>query len=179
MRVVITSLILLVTVSCHFPKPKFGKAFNPTREKIGLETLPETWKPAMVGRDYTVWYNPKRAAPEQQHKAIFNSKSNKYNKKGELVSEQDLYYSGKKFRTIDGEEWEELAIEYYFIPQKVADTTVKGWYCTYISPPHDLDTNSNSNDEETESFEFSVITLAKADSLLRKWGVNPPGRKGN
>ncbi len=174
--IVLMYLFLTTLASCIYPKSKFGKEANANREKIGLEILPETWKTINVGDSYTVWKNPIADNLLRKNKPLFFSKSISYNEKNNLISEDDLYYSGNKFSTIDGQQSEFLSIKYYFTPQKLGDNEVEGWYCSYISSSTEADVINNKEDENIYISAPFAITLKKADSLLREWGLETPHR---
>ena len=162
---------------CIYPKQKFGSDSNAYRKKLGLEILPNDWKAISVGENFTIWKNPIADKLLQEGKPLFFSKSVKYNQDNKLVSEEDLYYSGKKFTTIDGSESESVSIKYFFRPQKLGDNEVEGWYCTYTGPENF--TNFDKAEETPKEFVLtpSAITLTASDSILRKWNLTPPVRK--
>ena len=163
------SLLFGIFSGCNYPKAKFGSNANSYRVKVGLQTISKEWQAISVGQNYSIWKNPLGDKLLKEGKPLFFSKSVKYGSKNELISEEDLYYSGKKFITIDGHESETVSVKYFFLPQELGDSLVKGWYCTYVGPPNE--TNSG----------LSVlppvqISLKDADSILETWNLNPPIR---
>jgi hypothetical protein len=157
-------LIAYLFGGCFYPKEKFGVENNEFRIKMGLEILPGNWKPSSVGSNYTIWQNPKGDLFFSKKEPFFFSKSISYNR-SELISEEDLYYSGKEFTTIDGDERESLSIKYYFIPQHEGDEIVKGWYCYYVKP--------SRKSKKIYSLSTINITIKEADSILKSWMLKP------
>jgi hypothetical protein len=150
---------------------------NEIRKNVGLATLPDTWEAISIGKDYTVWKNPLADKLLDEDKPVFFSKSVGYDQKNNLISEEDLYYSGKRISTIDGHERESVSITYYFKPQEMAGTEVKGWYNIYTGKELKSGLN-NTNESSEKSSLFPVqIDMITADSILKKWGFEPHVRE--
>jgi hypothetical protein len=165
----LAALTLCGVASCHLPKPKYDSAFNPEREKMGLELLPADWKPMSVDKDFTIWRVPVINEAQPQLFSITASYD-----KARLVSEVDRYYSGGSFITIDGKNSEALDIGYYFVEKVMGLDSVKGWRCEYsgaFSPEDKKDTAAPVTHYTT------TISLVQADSILRAWGLKAPVRR--
>jgi hypothetical protein len=161
--------------SCSFPKTKFGPEFNDHRKKIGLELLPRDWEAGSVSDDYTVWLNPDRGRLKDAKRPAFFSKATSYTKTGEIISEEDLYYSGKAFNTIDGHNDESLSIAYYFVSKEIAEVPVIGWHCTYTGQGKEVDP-AVKKPEKIFYLKMADISLVQADSILKEWGMTIPQR---
>jgi len=168
----IVSFIWMLT-GCSFPKPKFGLDSNVYRQKIGLEILLKNWSPISTGETFTIWRAPENLIDKGN--AIFFSKTVRYTKNYQLESEEDIYYSGKKFETVDGMLSENLVIKYYFLPGKEKGNEVLGWYCEYQE--FTLSQEQPYKAQKNYILNINTVTLDSADSLLRQWGLSPPIRK--
>ena len=139
------SLLLFVTGCDVGPGPKFAREQNPDRMKRLLPIIAEDWS------NYNKGNNPKCAA----WRTGFDSDSGKPGHSGKQVlypsgsleSEEDYYYSGRTFTTIDGTSWESVTVHYsYTHPDSP-------WSCYYIH-------QGASGDE---------LSLTAAEAILKSW----------
>jgi hypothetical protein len=170
------TLILNVVSAWNHRIGKFGIAFNEDRRKLGLEVLQENWHTISKGPGYSIWKNPLGDKALNDGTAICFSKAVSYNQNQEIVSEEDLYYSGRKYNTIDAHESEALSITYFFSPQKMGDKTANGWYCSYSGPQRELHMDSSKSDTILYSSTPILINLIQADSVIRTGKLTPPVR---
>ena len=172
---IIAGSILFLFIGCDRSKPKFGMEYNEKRQAIGLPQLPAGWVSESRSKDYTIWFNPVRSKQLQESHPIWFSKAVNYNVDGHLISEEDLYYSGKKFTTIDGQIEESLSVAYYFKPTVVGQNEVSGWFCSYsgsgLQMNHEKEHSNGVNSEISNR-----VTLIQADSILSQWKIPAPVR---
>jgi hypothetical protein len=162
--------IILGLWGCHLPKPRYDSAFNPQREKIGLEPLPPGCLAISVDKDFTVWRVPdiKKGGPH------LSTITPTYNKDS-LLYEVDKYYSGRTFNTNDGNDFEWLEVGYNFVATVMGLDTVTGWHCEFNGLFRAEDKKDTTVPAST-SYTTTAISLAQADSILKKWGLKPPAR---
>jgi hypothetical protein len=149
--------------------------YNDHRQQAGIPLLPGSWKISSAASDYTVWVNPDADRLLKEGKPLYFSKSIKYDLKGGLISEEDMYYSGKLFNTPDGSTNETVSVAYYYIPQKIAGAEVRGWHCVYIGPEKEI-SSEKKDPEKTFIFLPEALPLARADSILKSWDIAIPMR---
>lgn len=153
--------------------PPFGSEFNLERKKIGLPVIPLTWRPSgeanlaiyapttPTGTVSVGWNNPVRFI--QEEKKGIHAQKVVFFRLGEVIAEEDVYYTGENYHLIpDNPETdsapESLIITYYFLePLKYPPYPKKGWNCLL-------------NDADNPS--GKVLTLREAEAVLRKWGIN-------
>ena len=143
-----TAASLLLLTSCDVgPAPKFARELNRDRMKRLLPVIAENWA------NYNKGNNSKEAAwdtrlPIDSGKPVHSGKKVLY-ASGSLESEEDYYYSGRTFTTIDGTSWEQLTIHYsYTHPDSP-------WTCYYIYRDAPID----------------ELSLSAAEELLNNWGL--------
>ncbi|MRG44184.1 hypothetical protein GFS24_03615 [Chitinophaga sp. SYP-B3965] len=151
-----------IIMSCNSPKPKFGKEYNDRRTKYGVQILPDDWKVISITDEFVIWKNPAL----DKEKATFFSKTVSY-EKGEWDYDEDLFYSGKKFRSFNHDIAECLSAVYYFKPKIIRSEKVKGWYFMYTGPGEEI----GEGIEGVSSVDIKM-NAQQADSTLRSWGLN-------
>ena len=133
---------------------KYGIAFNPERNKIGLPVLDSTWTYSRaIGVIGGGWINPncKKDTP------CYYKKNFLCNDDRTMLWEEDMYVGPNKYTTVDGTFEETLYITYYFKDKRWKYLWRKGV------------TVENSRWEFDEYIE---ISSKEADSLLTLWGLN-------
>ena len=134
------------------PPPKFAQDLNAERKEIGLPVIAEGWENYNKGNNGSeaAWRTPSASETSPNHhgkKVLYES--------GQWELEQDYYYSGKTFPSLDpdgGTDWEEVIVSYAFVPRSGYP---KGWMCHYNGPTNWM----------------TEISLEGADSILSSWGI--------
>ena len=93
---------------------KYGLAYNPERERLGIPTIPSTWTIQNLGKYFDCFNsNPNEKVPHRLLKRVFVEN-------GVIASETDTFYSGRTFFyppeqiTLP----EEISIEYDYLRAK-------------------------------------------------------------
>jgi hypothetical protein len=146
---VIIAVLLLSSCRRADYRENYGIAFNPERLKRGIPTIPPGWKIDNDG--YIDCYDPKPDTSKPYHlrKRVF------VGSKGEIVGEEDAFYSGKSFEFYDHRKYDqEVEISYYY----AKETNDNPWQITVM-----LDKDSRIK---------SAATLEEADQVLKSWGLS-------
>lgn len=155
---------LVNIIGCTTPDPRFGPMRNVQRRERGLEELPVGWRGSMGPGNYCNWLNPALDRLLKEGHAFLGVVTVSFDEERQVTAENDVYYSGKEFATVGGHSDESLSVKFYYKPQRIADTVMRGWVCVYEGP-----------------FAMSgvgrSISLGSADSMLNTWGLKPPLRK--
>jgi hypothetical protein len=122
--------IVLLFSGCKHKEIKFGAAYNKKRTEVGLQEIPKQWGILKAEKDFAIFINP-----DLEKKPLYYSKTIRY-KDNKWTDEEDIFYSGKKFETIDGHLNESLHVTYYFVPTIKGFDTLKGLQIIYTGPTH-------------------------------------------
>ena len=138
-----------------FPTLKYGREYNPERQKVGLPTIPADWE-GMESCGYATWINPVTAEKVKNHIPVHWFKEVNY-AYGTLIVENDKYYGKNDYMCDDGTCREQLTITYYF---QADNNGIDGkWEAQLLS-----DETWNHSAEEN-------ISLDEAKKILETWGI--------
>lgn len=172
MRNVNIILLFILLNGCFQSEVKFGKEYNSERVKMGLEEIPAGWKESEIMNSYISWINPQAEKLLNEGKPVFFSKIVSFD--GEkFKAESDLYYSGKKFNTVDGLVSESINKKYYAEPTVVGYEKLQGMQCVYSGPVDTL--KGMEGKDEIFNATLVYISVQKCDSILKSWGLTVPG----
>ena len=146
-------IIAVLLAGCgKTPPPKFAQESNAKRKVIGLPLILNGWE------NYNKEFNDREAAwriPSDNDRVPRHSGKKVLYESGSWALEQDYYYSGKTFPSLDpdaGTESEEVVVSYAFL---VRSGYPLGWTCHYHGPTNFMTT----------------ISLKDAESILSSWGL--------
>ena len=119
-RSIVLSLLVFILCSCDGsgPKSSFSRKSplksrialnNKNRKKIGIREIKNHWY--FYGRDF----NAETWKPN--NKSDYLCKKVQFLQGKKIKWEEDYYYTGKTFKTIDGTSWEKLTIGYDYPPK--------------------------------------------------------------
>ena len=150
MKITLTAVAsLLLLTSCDVsPAPQFARELNRDRMKRLLPVIAENWV------NCNKHNNSKEAAwntgmTDNSGKPVHSGKKVWY-ASGSLEWEEDYYYSGRTFTTIDGTSSEFVTIHYSYTHSD------SPWTCYYIHGDAPID----------------ELSLSAAEELLRSWGLH-------
>ncbi len=159
-RMAVATLLALIPLSLagcsllRLPDPKYGRAFNAERMRIGLPLIEDNWQPSQCDRFGCVWVNPAREEDYGKHRAVHYSKSQDI-RGGALLSEGDTYFGPEDYVVDDGATVrEQLGIGYNF--QEVEDDPLGG--LGWVAWLQDRDGSRQ-------------ITMEEAEQVLARWGL--------
>ena len=154
-------LLFLLFSGCLQRNPRktypacYGVEHNPVRDSLGIVLLDSSWVPLHTWDGATVW-GPEEEPPFPRH----SSKQVNYNNDS-LYCEIDVYGNGETYQTVDGPSGVSLEVVYYYRSARSgplagiafnADTV--GWICVFNDSPGG-----------------SMISKARADSIIESWGI--------
>jgi hypothetical protein len=141
--------LLLFVIGCQ-PKrsANFGIAFNPTRKAVGLPELNPSWILAVDDGMSVVWTSPTYSSKNGPMHAV---KELALDANGGAKEEQDIYYSGNTYTTVDGPQPEKLCVIYSFA---LARAGGQPWSAFCPGEP-----------------DYREMDLPHAVQLLKKWNV--------
>lgn len=129
----------------------YGVKYNHIRQKLGIPLIPANWKVEFITSNSCDFVNPtpNTKGPHRFMKRIF------VNKDGVILSEHDVFYSGRSFYdALDGNTLSEsISMEYDYSPSKNKNP----WSIYLCVSP------SRAAEE---------ITKEKADEILKSWGFS-------
>jgi hypothetical protein len=143
----------VILTACTSPRAQYGLDYNVERTKLGLTTIPDDWKISGVR-----WLNPEGGDKLSAHQPVYFSKYLSV-QTGSLSFETDLYYGEQDFTNFEGTFREHLEITYYYSTS--ADYS-RYWRVYFHS-------------QETSDSGRVIISLEKADEILKSWGLSRSG----
>ena len=149
-------LFLVMLIGCDWrpAKTPFGHEYDATRRKYGIPVIPQSWIIERQGYRQVDWYNPVFKTPTGSRIPIHACKTVLVGKDGQLEQEEDTYYSGRQFKSLDPDvsfEKECLITLFDYRRQRLGQ---QPWSCSLSAGT--FDTNR---------------TLSEADEIIHSWGL--------
>ncbi len=102
---------LEVHVSQQKMKQPIGRHLNPLRKELGLR---------LIGDDWVLYRSDARQEDWKSNSSGAIAKTVLKDGSGNVVSEEDCYYSGTEFEGIEGHNWENVSVTYDYRTMEIA-----------------------------------------------------------
>jgi hypothetical protein len=153
--------ILMLWIISPQPNPRYGKEFNPEREKMGIPVIPEDWKFFSVSTNEIIWENP-----------IWDNSIRYY--RGDI---EPLRIHYQKAVIIQNETTIEETDIYMGDALRIGTDGVEAYERMLITCVYRLDSVRNVScaaDVYTRDTTFTNGNIEKAKPILEEWGLSYP-----